>query len=109
METTRKCPTCGNEYKVDVGMNKGNLKNLLKKPSFSEVMVLVMLILTLALAYSYFQETKQAKYMMNHLDEVCFKYSSEAVTNSIDGTPRLNFSMNSKVKLLKPLNLTDNE
>jgi hypothetical protein len=69
METIRKCPTCGIEREVNVGVH--NWRNLFKKPTTDDWIILIMLILIMFTTYSYKHDTDICRETMKNIDVIC--------------------------------------
>ena len=80
-----RCPTCNSVTKKAVGINKQNIKKLFfTKPSLPELMTLFMIIAVLLMAYSYFNEIKAYKEIINNPQELCTYYYNNMMVQVID-------------------------
>jgi len=76
---TTVCPYCKQEYKTKVGLS--NWKNLFRKPTLDDWMVLIILIFLMFSAYAYILDTKTCKETLNNLDIICSYYNSAISLN----------------------------
>lgn len=49
----RVCESCGSKVEVEVGLNKGNIKKLFRKPTMSEWIELFIIIMVILSAFAY--------------------------------------------------------
>ena len=96
-----RCPACNSVTKRAVGLNKQNLKRLfLKKPSLQEVMTFLMIIAILLMAYSYFNEIKAYKEIIENPQELCaYYYNNMMMQNGGGGIDLNNITLNWGVDL----------
>jgi len=80
----RKCPYCKQEYKTEIGIN--NWKNLFRKPTLDDWIVLIIIILILIASYAYTLETKACKETLANLDQICMQRKNN-VTYTGNGVP----------------------
>lgn len=90
---TRICDYCKSEVPMETGLK--NWRNLFRKPSFNDWLILVMLIGLLFMGYLYSVETKQARDTLNHIPEICAAYNSQFTKNATNYNPYETFNATS--------------
>jgi hypothetical protein len=93
---TRKCPYCKQDYETKVGMK--NWKNLFRKPTMDDWIVLIILILLMAASYAYVTETKACKEVFTNatkLDQICLLRQNQLnyTWNGVPDVPLLNYTI----------------
>lgn len=93
---SRRCPYCKQDYETKVGM--GNWKNLFRKPTIDDWIVLIILILLLAASYAYVTETKNCKDILSNatrLDQICLMRNNRInyTWNGVPVIPSLNYTV----------------
>ena len=68
------CSHCGQVTNVARGLNKQNLKNLFKKPTIEDLMILIMLILIMVVAYAYNNDISRCQETIKNPQELCTAY-----------------------------------
>ena len=84
----RKCPYCKQEYNTKLGL--GNWKNLFRKPTIDDWIVLLIIVLLLVAAYAYTVETKSCREVFSNatrLDEICRSRIANQINYSWNGVP----------------------
>jgi len=86
-----KCPVCNSITKQAIGINKQNLKRLFfTKPSLQDVITLFMIIAILLMTYSYFNEIKAYKEIIENPQELCLYYYNNLMVQATDDYINLN-------------------
>ena len=80
----RRCPYCKQEYETKIGID--NWKNLFRKPTMDDWIVLIILILIIGAAFAYTTETKTCRETLNNLDQICMKRGTNITYNG-NGVP----------------------
>jgi len=73
-ETDIVCPVCNQVTERKRGLTRQNVKNLFKKPTLQDIILLVLILLTILGAYAYTQEVAQYKEIIRDPQELCEFY-----------------------------------
>jgi hypothetical protein len=65
----RTCPYCKQQYNIQTGFS--NWKNLFRKPTLDDFIVLLILILVMLSAYAYTLDIKTCSETLKNIDEIC--------------------------------------
>ncbi len=75
-----RCPTCGSVTKASKGLTKDNVRKLFSfKASFGDWITLFIIMMMLFMAWSYNNETKSCRYVINNLEDICIQYNVNPV------------------------------
>lgn len=89
----RICKYCHQTYEVKTGID--NWKNLFRKPTLDDFIVLIILILLVAAAFAYTTETAQCRDTLKNLDQVCIQRMANFTQTNIPGggyLPAINYT-----------------
>jgi len=98
VKKTRKCKTCGTELEIDIGVH--NWKNLFRKPTLDEYIMLFIILMTL---FSYYQYNKDINTLREYYEDgdycsyIIQLNNPEPNTNSLNLLDNLDLSNNSLV------------
>lgn len=84
-EHIRICPHCKQEYSTKIGL--GNWKNLFRRPTLEEWIMLFIIILVIFAAYAYSKETGLCRTMLKDMNTTCMNYCNNSIL-----TPFINSS-----------------
>ena len=86
----RRCPYCKQDYKTTIGAD--NWKNLFRKPTIDDWIVLIILVLIIGAAYAYSIDTQTCRDTLKNIDAICLQRRT-AYTTNISGSS-LNLPIN---------------
>jgi len=88
----RVCPYCKQEIQIKIGL--GNWKNLFRRPTLDDWIVLIILIFILFAAYAYNLDTKTCRETLNNIDEICVQVSRNlSLMQNISDKEDINFTL----------------
>ena len=89
----RRCPYCKQEYQTKTGFD--NWKNLFRKPTLDDWIVLVILLLLLLAAFAYTTDTKACRDMISRMkaENFSFNYGNGIQVNNFTGIDVNNFTV----------------
>jgi hypothetical protein len=107
---TRKCPYCKQEYETKIGFD--NWKNIFRKPTLDDWIVLVILILLLVAAFAYTTETKICRETFSNLsklDEICMKRQNQInyTWNGVPVIPNVNYTIENETEVIEYVPYSD--
>jgi len=73
-ERDEVCQACGQVTKVNRGLTKQNVLKLFRRPTFQDLIILIMLMLTIFAYFAYQSEVAQYKEIIRHPQELCMVY-----------------------------------
>lgn len=68
-----------------------NWKNLFRKPTLYEWVILFMLIMALFIAWAYQNDTSLCREVLNNLETMCLRYNAISIQNATNSI-KINFS-----------------
>ena len=83
-EKDEVCPVCNQITKRCRGLTRQNVRNLFRKPTLQDIIILLMIMLTLFGAWAYSQEVEQYKALINDPQEICAFYWSNLQHGNFD-------------------------
>jgi hypothetical protein len=85
---TRQCHYCKQPINTKIGID--NWKNLFRRPTLDDWVVLIILMLLLLAAFAYTTDTKACRETIQNLDMICLQRMNNIANTTWNGAPSVN-------------------